>query len=114
MLEVEKYDQYRLFWIKNVYEPINFMADTREQYYDIYLYIDNRCVFDYSAGYSEVENKIQMIGNELLKYLFLFKDCNGNSCFAALWKGHLFMMTAGFTYNMNTNGINTARSIRMG
>lgn len=42
------------------------MADTREQYYDIYLYIDNRCVFDYSAGYSVVENKIQMIGNELL------------------------------------------------
>lgn len=32
----------------------------------ITIYIDNRRVFDYSSGYSDVENKIPMTGNELL------------------------------------------------
>ena len=117
----------------------------------ITIYIDNRRVFDYSSGYSDIENKIPMTGNELLniyscskvatvtaalqlyeKGIFLLddplyeyipefrdmyvKDKDDNIMKAknpiTLW--HLFTMTAGLTYNMNTNGINAARSITNG
>ena len=117
----------------------------------ITIYIDNRRVFDYSSGYSDVENKMPMTGNELLniyscskvatvtaalqlyeKGIFLLddplceyipefrdmyvKDKDGNIVKAKnpITLRHLFTMTAGLTYNMNTNGINAARSITNG
>lgn len=117
----------------------------------ITIYMDNIRVFDYSSGYSDVENKMPMTGNELLniyscskvttvtaalqlyeKGIFLLddplceyipefrdmyvKDKDGNIVKAKnpITLRHLFTMTAGLTYNMNTNGINAARSITNG
>ena len=117
----------------------------------ITIYIDNRRVFDYSSGYSDVENKIPMTGNELLniyscskvatvtaalqlyeKGIFLLddplyeyipefrdmyvKDKDGNIVKAKnpITLRHLFTMTAGLTYNVNTNGIKEAESITNG
>ena len=112
----------------------------------IVVYHKNKEVFRYSSGFSDVENKIKMTGNELLniyscskvatvtaalqlyeKGYFLLDDplCDYIPEFRQMYirdrKGNLekanntitlrnlFTMTAGFSYDMNSHGINEAR-----
>ena len=130
---------------------MNNLTDWRMPGNCITVYIDNKRVFDYSSGYSDIENKIPMTGNELLniyscsqvatvtaalqlyeKGIFLLddplyeyipefhnmyvKDKDGNIIKAKkpITLRHLFTMTAGFTYDMNTKEISEARRITNG
>ncbi len=117
----------------------------------VFVYKDNECVFKYSSGYSDIENKIPMNGNELVnlyscskpvtvvaamqlfekgKFLLsdplyeyipeyremylktesgdLVKACNP----ITLW--NLFTMTAGLTYNFETEAFKKARELTNG
>lgn len=117
----------------------------------ITVYKDNKKVFEYSSGYSDLENKIPMNGSELLgiwscskiatvtaalqlyekgyfllddpiyeyipEYKDMFvKDTDGNIKKAEnhITIRHLFTMTAGMTYNLDTKGVEKARNLTAG
>ncbi len=117
----------------------------------IKVYLGKNKVFDYSCGYSDVNKKVVMTGDEyfnlyscskittvtaalqlvekgiillndpLSEYIPEFRDMyikteNGDVVKATkdIKILNLFNMTAGFTYDMNTDGINKAREITNG
>lgn len=112
----------------------------------ITIYKDNKRVFDYSSGFSDVENKVTMNGSELLNIYSCSKVATVTAALQLYENGffllddplyeyipeykemyvineqgdvekaknhitmrHLFTMTAGLTYNLNSDGIKEAR-----
>ncbi len=61
----------------------------------ITIYIDNRRVFDYSSGYSDVENKMPMTGNELLNIYSCSKVTTVTAALQLYEKG-IFYLTIRF------------------
>ncbi len=117
----------------------------------IKVYLGNDMVFDYSCGYSDMEKKIKMTGDEyfhlyscskiatvtaalqlvekglilltdpLYEYIPEYKEMYIKTDDGELVKAkndikvlNLFNMTAGFTYNMNTEGIKKAQQLTQG
>lgn len=115
------------------------------------VYLGKDMVFDYSCGYSDMENKIKMTGDEyfnlyscskiatvtaalqlvekglvlltdpLYEYIPEYKEMYIKTADGELVKAkkditviNLFNMTAGFTYNMNTEGFKKARELTNG
>lgn len=117
----------------------------------IKVYLGKNKVFDYSCGYSDVNKKVVMTGDEYFNLYSCSKITTVTAALQLVEKGiillndplgeyipefrdmyiktengdvvkatkdikilNLFNMTAGFTYDMNTDGINKAREITKG
>ncbi|MBQ4518022.1 MAG: beta-lactamase family protein [Clostridia bacterium] len=117
----------------------------------IKVYLGKNKVFDYSCGYSDINKKIKMTGDEyfnlyscskittvtaalqlvekgiimlndpLYEYIPEYRDMYVKTSSGDIVKAtkdikvlNLFNMTAGLTYNVDTNGINKAREITQG
>lgn len=115
------------------------------------VYLDNRLVFDYSCGYSDIDKKLKMTGDEYFNLYSCSKIATVTAALQLLEKGtislndplyeyipeyksmyiktdngevikakndikiiNLFNMTAGFTYNINTDGIKKAQELSHG
>ena len=113
--------------------------------------LDNKVVYDYSCGYSDIDKKIKMNGDEYFNLYSCSKITTVTAALQLLEKGvislddplyeyiseyknmyiktesgevvkakkdikiiNLFNMTAGFTYNLNSEGVKIAREITQG
>ena len=140
-MKFDKLEKLMEYFVEENYAPGN----------TIKVYLGKEKVFDYSCGYSDIDKKIKMTGDEffnlyscskittvtaalqivekgiiklndpLYEYIPEYKDMyiktpNGDKVKAKndIKILNLFNMTAGFSYDMNTEGINKAREITEG
>lgn len=135
----------------NLKNFMDFMAAERTPGNAVEVYLGGKSVFKYESGYSDLENKTPLNGDELYniyscskvttvtagtqllergkfllndplyEYIPEFKNMYIKNSDGELVKaknpitvGNLFTMTAGFTYNFNTEGFKKAREITNG
>ena len=135
--------------LKNLME--HFVEENYAPGNTIKVYLGKNKVFDYSCGYSDINKKVKMTGEEyfnlyscskittvtaalqlvekgiimlndpLYEYIPEFRDMYIKTVNGDIVKAtkdikilNLFNMTAGLTYNTNTNGIKKAREITQG
>lgn len=135
----------------NLKNFMDHMAQERTPGNAVEVYLDGKSVFKYESGYSDLENKTPLTGDEmyniyscskvttvtagtqllergkilltdpLYDYIPEFKDMYVKTPDGDIIKaknpikvGDLFTMTAGFTYNMNTDGFKKAKEVTNG
>ncbi len=136
---------------RNLKQFMDNMAAERTPGNAVQLWLDGKKVFEYAAGYSDLENKIQLRGDELFNIYSCSKLATVTAGMQLLEKGafllsdplyefipefrhmyvknpdgsirkaeipitmeHLFTMTAGFSYDLNTPGFQRAREVTQG
>lgn len=135
--------------LKNLME--HFVEENYAPGNTIKVYLGKNKVFDYSCGYSDINKKVKMTGDEYFNLYSCSKITTVTAALQLVEKGiimlndplyeyipeyrdmyiktdngdivkatkdikilNLFNMTAGLTYNMDTDGINKAREITQG
>lgn len=135
----------------NVKNFLDFMAAERTPGNAIVIYQDGKLVYHYASGYSDLEAKTPMTGEEMIyiyscsklttitaaaqlleqgkmmlqdplfEYIPEFRHMNVKTpdgeirkATRAIRVGDLFSMTAGFSYNLNTPGLQKARELTNG
>lgn len=136
---------------ENLKSFMNDLTEWRIPGNSVVVYKDNEKVFEYSSGFSDVENKIKMNGSELVNVYSCSKPITVTAAMQLYEKGkfllsdplyefipefkemyvctnggeiekankpitiqNLFTMTAGFSYNFNTEGFKKAKEITNG